>query len=172
MHLKSFKKEFNCEICQKVFSTNYKLTRHKTTHSESRNFTCSICMRVYKTRDVLVKHSRTHETDIGPYFCSICNEEFKYRSGLNHHFQLSHAFCEKKSVKPQKVSEEVYKCETCYKTFKRKNNFLRHEFVHGDKTFECLFDGCGKKFKTTYDRNKHRKLHQEIFFDCTFCTRK
>ncbi|KAH7643305.1 zinc-finger double domain containing protein [Dermatophagoides farinae] len=47
---------FQCEICAKIFTTKYKLTRHLPIHSGEKPFICQKCNRCYSRRDKLSEH--------------------------------------------------------------------------------------------------------------------
>ena len=48
--------------------------------------------------------------------------------------------------------EEIYKCEKCEYSTKRKYNLKRHKLKHAKRVCEC-----GKKYKTRHGFYKHKK---------------
>lgn len=53
---------FECDACNKKFSRNCELTRHKLNHSTEWPFVCTIqnCGRKFKRRDIFRNHEKTH----------------------------------------------------------------------------------------------------------------
>ena len=50
---------YNCELCQRAFTREEHLTRHKlSTHNKLKPFTCGICSRPFSRRDLLLRHAK------------------------------------------------------------------------------------------------------------------
>jgi len=54
--------------------------------------------------------------------------------------------------------EKAFSCHICQKSFKTRQNLLRHERVHtGEKPFKC--EVCQKTFTTKQNLNIHERIH-------------
>ena len=69
-----------------------------------------------------------------PLKCEICDKEFKSKSGLKYHFNITHNF------------EKKHQCNICQKDFNISSQLMLHlKSVHTNKKdFKC--DSCGKAF--------------------------
>ena len=62
----------------------------------------------------------------------------------------------------------MHTCNVCDKQFKTKSALTRHVKIHVEGKFVC--DKCGKKFKSSWNRNYHEKqVHSEVRFPCDTC---
>lgn len=124
--------KFECEICYNRFSTKYKLMRHIQgksimniffvvsklkffshgfltlvgVHSNIRQFNCNHCGKSFKTRDVMLKHQRVHEPNTGPFTCTVCDHQFKFKTGLDYHLKRVHQK-EKKKGKIESTESQI-----------------------------------------------------------------
>lgn len=151
-------KDFACYICNARFATSYKLRRHHLgVHSEKRDYHCK-CGQSFKTRDMLIKHQRTHFQ--GPFACSICDEVFKFKSGLDHHERLKHTAKPAKPKEQKEKSLSFYECSYCKKLFKSLKVLNRHEDHH-------------ERLKETVSRNSKPKQDNSGFnYCCSYCLKQ
>jgi hypothetical protein len=123
-------KPWECNVCQKTFSThsylNYHLSTHKGAEERARPHLCSICGRGFYKISQLQDHHNAH-TGSRPYKCSICNKTFPYRSAIGKHM-IVHS------------QSKPYECHICHKMFKSKDYLRNHHITHEPQTYPC--PGC------------------------------
>ena len=65
-------------------------------------------------------------------------------------------------------SDVKYACNTCDKSFSRKDVLKKHEKTHGPTNFWCF--PCDKTFKTGDSLREHVQIaHEFVRFHCTNC---
>lgn len=168
---------FPCEFpfCNTKFATKYKLQRHHLgVHSEKRDYHCEHCGNSFKTRDMLVKHTRTHFQGMGPFTCSLCDELFKFKSGLDHHHKLKHTVKTEFAKEPKEKLNFSYKCSFCEKIYKTMKHLERHEEIHvTDEQLKCSESNCEKLFKNLKELTRHeQQAHKDvIYYSCFYCSK-
>lgn len=77
MHLNSVHNrgtfKYQCKICSKKFTTNYRLRLHNRVHTNERPYCCEQCGAVFTLLPNLRNHQATH-SDHKPHVCLICNK--------------------------------------------------------------------------------------------------
>ncbi|XP_029106354.1 zinc finger protein 300-like [Scleropages formosus] len=126
--------------------------------------------------------TRHGEPAEGLYICSDCGKDFFGEAELEAHQRVHRvdggksdggsSGGEQLAPQPQTVSDEAkmpFRCTHCDKSFARKGQLNRHEFIHsGLKPFSC--SDCGKCFGNKWQLSAHQKIHSgEKPFSCTFC---
>ncbi|KAM4602210.1 uncharacterized protein ACJ7VT_020183 isoform 2-T2 [Polymixia lowei] len=146
---------FQCDQCQKAFSTLGGLQAHRGSHSGERAFLCSHCGKRFRTKHGLEGHLRTH-TGERPYRCPHCPKAFTALAGLNVHVR-------------RHTGERPYVCEVCGKGWPSGGDLQKHKRTHtGEKPFVCL--DCGKAFSMSCHLTEHRRSHTgEKPFSCPEC---
>lgn len=76
---------------------------------------CPVCNKMID-HQTLKQHMRTHTRE-KPYFCEICGESFSYSGNLVKHKQIRHS----------EPNNEMYRCKTCDKSFKRPDLLKDHQ---------------------------------------------
>ncbi|KAI8984490.1 hypothetical protein BDF20DRAFT_789084, partial [Mycotypha africana] len=52
-----------------------------------------------------------------------------------------------------------YKCSLCTKRFTRPSSLATHMHSHtGEKPYECLVEGCGRRFSVVSNLRRHAKI--------------
>lgn len=98
--------------------------------------------------------------------CDECGQSFNFRCVLNKHKERHH-----KGDKERKLEL----CPECGGSYLELQSHLRyaHTKTEGQKTWECLEPGCGKKFRMFAHLNRHKKMiHLKLKpFQCAQCPR-
>ena len=71
----SGKKSFECDVCEKTFTSSSHLQRHIRTHSGEKPFKCDVCDKKFSTASNLQTHHRIH-TGEKPFKCDVCAKTF------------------------------------------------------------------------------------------------
>ncbi|XP_039279351.1 zinc finger protein 3 homolog isoform X2 [Nilaparvata lugens] len=186
-HVNSEEGDFQCEICNRIFS-NLRLFRvHRRMHlPQSKNWTCDQCGKRYLSRNMLEEHMNSH-TGARPYQCSVCGKDFASKYTFRSHekthterprpFACSQPHCTKSFLTQQNLLQHErthsgvknYSCEECGKCFGTARNLEVHCLVHtGFKPFICRL--CGKAFARKAEIRDHERTHTgEKPYQCEFC---
>jgi hypothetical protein len=80
-----------CPQCEKQFSNQSALTKHKLTHSDERKFACQQCSKAFKRHDHLTGHMQTH-SNRKPFNCTIqgCDKTYCDARSLRRHKENIH----------------------------------------------------------------------------------
>ena len=103
----SGEKNFNCEICGKIFQTNGYLTIHRRVHTGEKPYCCELCGKSFADPSYFNQHKREQHTDIATtlFKCESCGKFFKREKNLRLH-QLTHTESGNSSTGAQIFSEE------------------------------------------------------------------
>ncbi|VVC86846.1 unnamed protein product [Leptidea sinapis] len=82
------KNSYSCSICNKIYKSNNRLTKHFKKHATDKGYSCNVCGRRFVENSSLKRHSRVH-TGEKPYSCDICGNSFGQSSTLRGH-KLTH----------------------------------------------------------------------------------
>ena len=96
VHLR--KKQFQCDMCPKVFYRPQSYRKHKACHSGKRPYVCTQCGQGFKVAYNLKVHKRLH-TGEKPYKCKQCEAAFAQKNSLDVHMK-KHMKREGISLKP------------------------------------------------------------------------
>ncbi|XP_050420956.1 zinc finger protein 761-like [Adelges cooleyi] len=176
-------RQFDCNICQKRFTTKSKIIRHivkshsstsigkkaprknKVDHRNSRIkgytrnndglFNCGICLKMLSSKSSLRKHWRIH-TDDKPFKCNVCEKTFSQQINLETHARIH-------------TGEKSFRCNFCEKTFGRQTTLKVHERIHTrEKPYKCNI--CEKTFRHWSSLKTHKRIHTgEKPFKCDVC---
>ena len=110
---------FECDVCNKYFSTSLKLYYHKRNHKPKKLETsvCEFCTKCFPTKKQLIAHrSKFHKVE---QECEVCKETF-----LNKIKYWRHMKAHKENGELQIF--EVHLCEICIKTYDTKKKLNQH----------------------------------------------
>ncbi|KAK4873220.1 hypothetical protein RN001_015249 [Aquatica leii] len=184
-HVATEEGDFQCEICNRIFS-NLRLFRiHKRMHyPQNKAWKCDTCGKKYSSRNLLDEHINVH-TGLRPYICATCGKDFASKYTFKAHekthevrprpFQCQH--CNKSFLSQQNLSQherthlgiKEFSCQLCSKQFGSAHNLEVHSIVHtGYKPFVCGL--CGKAFARKAEIRDHERTHTgERPYQCEYC---
>ncbi|XP_050486669.1 zinc finger protein 525-like isoform X4 [Bombus huntii] len=141
-HLKTHEaKQWECDVCNKMFTTKYFLKKHKRLHSGEMPYKCNICNKTFTFQQSYHKHRLYHKDD-KPYTCTTCGRSFKELSTLHNHERIH-------------TGEKPFACETCGKCFRQRVSYLVHRRIHtGVMPYKCTT--CGKSFRYKVSQRTHK----------------
>jgi len=108
-------KPFQCEFCDKSFSTTSDLKQHLSAHGMGKIHKCEDCGREFTNRDSAILHRKQHNNE-RTHFCPNCSKGFFKASCLQRHMR-SH------------TGEKPYSCEFCGRGFTQATTVKNHKRV-------------------------------------------
>ena len=153
--------KYQCNQCEKTFTTTTKLQRHGISHRE-KTFACQHCDSKFVFKHRLDRHFQTEHLGIKLFKCPECEKGFSIPYQLKSHREFAH------------LGLKGYECKSCDKKFEYPSALAKHEQMSHKiglkqkKTYEC--DKCDKKFdwKTSLDKHLKTGRHTGIF-KCPYC---
>ena len=139
--------------CQKIYTTERQLLRHRKTHTGERTIKCQHCPKAFFTKKQLNDHKATHRAKIHP--CDFCGKLFKTNDHLKTHER-------------QHTGKNMLVCQYCGKNLKSRPSLERHERLHtGERPFQCKH--CDKRFVCIAMLQNHEQEHTGYQFVCAQC---
>nr|KAG5705651.1 hypothetical protein BaRGS_026590 [Batillaria attramentaria] len=83
---------YACDQCDKMFSKQSSLARHKYEHSGARPFTCEVCTKAFKHKHHLTEHRRLHSGE-KPFQCKKCGKRFSHSGSYSQHMNHRYKYC-------------------------------------------------------------------------------
>ncbi|KAL1505687.1 hypothetical protein ABEB36_005193 [Hypothenemus hampei] len=84
--------QFQCDQCDKAFSKQSSLARHKYEHSGQRPHKCDECPKAFKHKHHLTEHKRLHSGE-KPFQCSKCLKRFSHSGSYSQHMNHRYSYC-------------------------------------------------------------------------------
>ncbi|GFG33359.1 hypothetical protein Cfor_09990, partial [Coptotermes formosanus] len=84
--------QFICDQCDKAFSKQSSLARHKYEHSGQRPHKCDVCTKAFKHKHHLTEHKRLHSGE-KPFQCSKCLKRFSHSGSYSQHMNHRYSYC-------------------------------------------------------------------------------
>lgn len=118
--------EYQCSVCENIFSNARQLRAHKKSHSMCvKIWSCKECNKNYSSKNLLDEHMNMH-TGERPYKCPHCTKDFASKYTLTAH------------MKTHYERKRPYECKECNKSFFSNQNLTQHERTHsGIKEYVC-----------------------------------
>lgn len=180
-------KHFKCGLCHKAFVTNCELQRHVGSHERKgkKEVECLVCQRMFSTIEGLKAHEKTFHRSIKTFSCLFCDKSFRWKGSLfchisNHTQEKSYfcGVCGKECMNQTNLEGHVrthtkeypYKCQLCVKTCSTATGLRVHVLTHKvmEKPHECVF--CGERFITRINLFDHLRTEVgERPFECKLC---
>ncbi|KAL5278007.1 hypothetical protein ACFFRR_002947 [Megaselia abdita] len=153
-HIHTGSKKFQCKICGNCFTQSGSLKQHMYIHTGERPFVCKDCGRSFTQSKSLKFHMRRH-TGEKPFSCDFCNITFRQRDGLKRHVAVKHNKLFKDN--PKNV------CPHCLKKFTTMSRLQLHVKGHLEKgeLFKCDLESCNELFSTAEDLRLHEFDHKD-----------
>ncbi|CAH0730169.1 unnamed protein product, partial [Brenthis ino] len=173
---------FPCEICNKVFNTQYKHKCHvDAVHRMVKKNKCPKCPERFT--DYFDRHQHmveAHGEQPLRYRCNVCDTVFKRRYALSLHMKRRHLEVKEKecslcSYKCHTIAElkahmvkhngkRTYECMVCKKSYARKKTLKEHMRIHNnDRRFVCVV--CGQAFVQNCSLKGHMKAHHSDYIN-------
>ena len=92
------------------------------------------------------------------YFCTLCNKDYAYKSGLRRHMRFVH----------ENVSADSFKCQKCQKTFQSARSLGAHNSTCSRRDLSTTFFKC-MKCSNVYSRKHVRDRHEIVCSNDATC---
>ncbi|KAJ8412307.1 hypothetical protein AAFF_G00145740 [Aldrovandia affinis] len=166
-------------LCNKAFSSKYKLLRHMSSHSVQKPHQCSFCEKMFHRKDHLKNHLQTHDPNKEAFRCQECGKSYSTKLGYKRHTAMHAAatgdltckVCQQRLETTPALLEHLrghsggaaggakerkHPCAHCERCFYTRKDVRRHMVVHtGRKDFLCQF--CAQRFGRKDHLTRHAK---------------
>ena len=93
------KKEYQCDICHKIFPKPSKLERHLSVHDKVKDYTCNVCKKEFPAPSKLKRHEKVHEPsnsdnreNVDSYPCDKCDKTYTQKRYMIKHMKTHEEF--------------------------------------------------------------------------------
>ena len=140
---------YACDQCEKMFSKQSSLARHKYEHSGIRPFVCETCNKAFKHKHHLAEHKRLH-TGEKPFECGKCGKRFSHSGSYSQHMNHRYKYC--RPYKEQQMLQQ------------QQENNLKH-----DGNQSTVNESAGEQCYTgsNYGVSEEDEIDEEKFNDIT-----
>lgn len=107
-------RSLQCNICNKIFSSQTRLQNHMHWHVQHKIFKCNTCKKVFKSFSCFIQHQQLHRTSSNEkvrkeFKCRVCSQTFESLRKLRIHLPIHHL--------DENGNRHRYKCNVCGKDF-------------------------------------------------------
>ncbi|CAG0881135.1 unnamed protein product [Darwinula stevensoni] len=160
---------FMCETCGKSFKRNAHLQEHQVRHLSQKPFSCDQCGKTFTRKRQMQTHAKIHisgNTEVIPIICTatvtdiihadqepiivtddiiILEEEVEDSPQLEVTASMITKITSAITTHEYHLNEKPFKCDSCKRSFKRKDTLARHMVKHDSgRKFMCPL--CGRYF--------------------------
>ena len=132
---------FQCNLCEKRFSSKEYLSRHKSENHKLSTNQCRTCLNIFKTIIELKRHEKSHKASQKEFKCQVCGKINEKKSNHERHLLLHD-------------KSKHFQCDICTMQFTLKQHLERHKMTHDKKV--CVF--CPKCHRS-FGRKENMKRH-------------
>lgn len=141
-------KQYECNICFRMFATYYSLTAHTQRHTKRKCFMCRLCDQSFSTNHNLTAHMRAHTSPKPYHKWEVLGRSNNMSSNPSSRKQIH-------------TGEKDYHCEICNIYFAQVGQLTTHIRTHtGIKPFKCQI--C----KTCLSTKGTLKIHMRNAHSC------
>ncbi|KAF9419820.1 hypothetical protein HW555_003819 [Spodoptera exigua] len=152
-----------CSACNCILPSEADLINHRDAEHPELSHRCNLCTKVFATLRSAARHRSICKQIERKYKCTTCGLKFAYQISLNKHILRYH---EGQSVSVKfidsktKREESQFQCDTCKRTFSKRELLVKHTKIHMpiENYFEC--DVCQKKFHRRDNLRSHKRVHE------------
>ncbi|KAM3955254.1 uncharacterized protein ACR2FA_010859 [Aphomia sociella] len=170
---------YNCEYCDKVFTSLFELKDHmRTNHDKEYSLsTCNVCFTKFYSKENMFEHKKICLPPPNVNTCSHCDKLFTDITSLEFHMKIFHpqAQIDDTNITSANINEaENYKCKHCHRIYYSERSLKHHiKLKHTtDEAMECQY--CGKLCSNKYYLASHMKIvhTNDTWSKCDYCDKQ
>ncbi|XP_076444000.1 uncharacterized protein LOC143282286 [Babylonia areolata] len=152
-------KRWQCELCNKSYTTKHNLVMHMLDHNGIKPHLCLVCGKYFKQLSHLNTHMLTHDK-VRPHVCPSCGKGFTQISHLKRH-QAVH------------LDSKPYSCDECGRGFTFPSELRIHKERHvSGRYIDHTCPECGEEFASGALLRQHEVIHENRSnLSCSYCSR-
>ena len=141
-------KQFQCDQCQKMFTSASSVIKHKSgVHSRVKAHSCEFCGKMFTQKGSMVYHMKVHN-DVKKkesFKCDVCDMDFFRANLLNIHSKTHRA-------------EKNFKCGKCEYSGKTRQYLQKHEKSHTSRPQQYICSLCDLAYLEPAGLKKHERM--------------
>ena len=143
-HIGVHTQSFMCQVCEKPFACGMTLRKHtQEFHDETgdKHFNCKVCNVICSNARNLAAHEMMHLKPEVQHKCVMCPSVmiFKQARALRRHYLSVHKVVPSHFLRPALQGALHHPCNSCGKTFGRKDKLEQHKATQSCLGFKCSF---------------------------------